>query len=147
MRTLKLGGDDLARAVAADRDGAADADADAAVPPVAAAADADADAEAAAAPALARRLLDADDATCSVRPLRRSTAQPSRASSRSTEAAIWSNSRLFASAGSAGSTAIGPRAIGWPRWKRVTETPDDGRRPSPWRSRRRAASAASARQA
>src|SRR6185503_18942568 len=65
-------------------------------------------------------------ATCSVAPVRRWTVQPRRASSRSTDLAIWSNSRLFASAGLAGSTAIGPRAIGWPRWKRVTETAEEG---------------------
>src|SRR3954470_8822232 len=51
------------------------------------------------------------------------TVQPSRASSRATEAEIWANSRLLASRGSTDSTAIGPRAIGWPRWKRVTEAP------------------------
>src|SRR3954468_2993601 len=51
------------------------------------------------------------------------TVQPRRLSSRATEAEICENSRLLASRGSTDSTAIGPRAIGWPRWKRVTEAP------------------------
>src|SRR3954469_8916344 len=51
------------------------------------------------------------------------TVQPSRLSSRATEAELCENSRLFVARGSTDSTAIGPRAIGWPRWKRVTEAP------------------------
>src|SRR3978361_351520 len=62
------------------------------------------------------------DATCSDA-LFGTTVQPSRVSSRETEAEICANSRLLRSRGSTDSIAIGPRAIGWPRWKWVTEAP------------------------
>src|SRR4051794_2950399 len=61
-------------------------------------------------------------ATCS-EALFGTTVQPSRVSSRPTDAEICENSRLLVSRGSTDSIAIGPRAIGWPRWNRVTEAP------------------------